>query len=112
VNDELQAETRKFTTAEIVALMDEADVPVAPVNTRRGMIDDPHIRHRGTLAETTHPTAGQIRSARPPARFSKTPSGLHRHAPCFGEHTDEVLAEVLGLSTTEIASLREHGAVR
>jgi crotonobetainyl-CoA:carnitine CoA-transferase CaiB-like acyl-CoA transferase len=111
INDELQAETRRFTTAELVELMDRADVPVAPVNTRQGMIDDPHVQHRGMLVETVHPSAGRIRQARPPALFSKTPSSLHRPAPRFAEHTDEVLAEVLGLSDPEIAALHESGAV-
>jgi len=112
VNDELQTETRRFTTAELVDLMDRADVPAAPVNTRQSMIDDPHIRHRGTVAETVHPSAGRIRQVNPPARFSKTPSSLHRHAPRFGEHTDEVLRSVLGRSEAEVAALRACGAVR
>lgn len=112
VNDELQAETRRFTTAELVALMDRADVPAARVNTRQSMIDDPHIRHRGTVVETVHPTAGRIRQVNPPARFSKTPASLHRPAPCFGEHTDEVLRTVLGRSAAEVAELRACGAVR
>ena len=106
VNDELQAETLRFTTAELVTLMDKADVPVAPVNTRQSMIDDPHVRHRGIVVETDHPTAGRIRQVRPPALFSKTPAALARHAPTFGEHTDEVLAEVLGKSAEEIEALR------
>ena len=92
--------------------MDRADVPVAPVNTRQGMIDDPHVRHRGMVAETIHPSAGPIRQARPPALFSKTPSALHRHAPRFAEHTDEVLAELLGLSEADLATLHADGAIR
>jgi len=112
INDELQAETRRFTTAELCELMDRADVPVAPVNTRQGMIDDPHVRHRGMVAETIHPSAGRIRQARPPALFSKTPSALHRHAPRFAEHTDEVLAELLGLSEADLATLHADGAIR
>jgi crotonobetainyl-CoA:carnitine CoA-transferase CaiB-like acyl-CoA transferase len=111
VNDELQAETVRFTTAELVELMDRADVPAAPVNTRQSMIDDPHVRHRGIVVEVEHPTAGRVRIARPPAKFSKTPATLGRHAPTFGEHTDEVLAEVLGKSPDEVASLRSCGVV-
>lgn len=112
INDELQAETRRFTTAELVEIMDRADVPVAPVNTRQTMIDDPHVQHRGMVTETVHPSAGRIRQARPPALFSKTPSSLHRPAPRFAEHTDEVLAEVLGLSERDLAVLHADGAIR
>jgi len=111
VNDELKLETARFTTAELVRVMDEADVPVAPVNTREAMIDDPHIRHRGIITETLHPTAGKVRSVRPPARFSATPSGLTRHAPVFGEHTDEVLTDLLGRSPDEVSALREQGVI-
>jgi crotonobetainyl-CoA:carnitine CoA-transferase CaiB-like acyl-CoA transferase len=112
VNDEIQAETSRYTTADLVALMDEADVPVAPVNTRASMIDDPHLRHRGVLVESDHPVVGRVRQVRPPARYSKTPTGLRRHAPAFGEHTDEILCELLGRSPQQIADLRASGAVR
>jgi crotonobetainyl-CoA:carnitine CoA-transferase CaiB-like acyl-CoA transferase len=112
VNDELQEEIRRFTTAELVDCMDRADVPVAPVNTRQGMIDDPHVRHRAIVVETEHPTAGRIRQARPPAIFSKTPASLHLPAPVFAEHTDAVLDEVLHLSVSQIDDLRRCGAIR
>jgi crotonobetainyl-CoA:carnitine CoA-transferase CaiB-like acyl-CoA transferase len=111
VNDEIQAETSRFTTAELVEMMDRADVPVAPVNTRQAMIDDPHLRHRCVVVETEHPSVGRIRAVRPPARYSKTPAGLRRPAPCFGEHTDEILRELLGQSPEQIAALRESGVV-
>jgi crotonobetainyl-CoA:carnitine CoA-transferase CaiB-like acyl-CoA transferase len=112
VNDELQAETARFTTADLVNLMDAVDVPAAPVNTRQAMIDDPHVQHRGIVVETDHPAVGRIRQARPPALFSRTPSKLRRHAPTFGEHSDEILAEVLGKTGEEIARLRADGVVR
>jgi len=111
VNDELQAEMLHYTTAEIVAMMDEADVPVAPVNRRDQLVDDPHIRHRGSIVECEHPAVGRILVARPPARFSATPSTMRRHAPGLGEHTDEVLREVLGRSDDQIAQLRAGGVV-
>lgn len=109
VNDELELETVKYTTAELVDLMDRADVPVAPVNGYQSMIDDPHIRHRGQIVVTEHPTAGRIRSSLPPARFSKTPAGITRHAPLHGQHTDEVLTELLALDSAALTQLRaEH----
>ena len=111
VNDELELETVRFATAELVRVLDEADVPVAPVNTRQTMIDDPHVRHRGIVVESVHPSAGRIRTARPPALFSETPSMLRLPAPRFGEQTDEVLSELLGFGAAEIAALRAEGVV-
>jgi crotonobetainyl-CoA:carnitine CoA-transferase CaiB-like acyl-CoA transferase len=111
VNDEIQAITATMTTDEVVQMMDAADVPVAPVNTRQAMIDDPHIRHRELLVESQHPVVGTIRQVRPPARYSVTPSGLRRHAPSFGEHTDEILGEILGRSPEDIAALRAQQVV-
>ncbi len=110
-NDAVEARTRRRTTAEIVELMDRAGVPVAPVHSRASLVEDPQVRHRELLVETTHPTAGRIRQVRPAARFSATPTGLHRAAPRFGEHTDEVLGELLGLDGDALAALRHAGAV-
>ena len=111
VNDELAKETARFSTAELVELMDAADVPVGPVNTRAEVIEDPHVRHRGIVVESVHPTAGRIRTARPPALFSATPSRPARPAPLHGEHTAEVLAEVLGYDDTRMAALRSAGVI-
>jgi crotonobetainyl-CoA:carnitine CoA-transferase CaiB-like acyl-CoA transferase len=111
LNAELERETAKFTTDALVKLMDEADVPAAPVNTREEMITDPQVRHRGILEESVHPTAGRIRSARSPALFSKTVSVHTRHAPVFNEHTDEVLAELLAVPPDQLAALRADGVI-
>jgi crotonobetainyl-CoA:carnitine CoA-transferase CaiB-like acyl-CoA transferase len=111
VNDEIQAVTVTMTTAEVVAMMDAADVPVAPVNTRQSMIDDEHIRHRELIVESDHPVVGRIRQVRPPVRYSRTPTALRRHAPSFGEHTDEILRDVLGRSDETIRDLRSRNVV-
>jgi crotonobetainyl-CoA:carnitine CoA-transferase CaiB-like acyl-CoA transferase len=110
INAELGKAVANYTTAEIVDLMDAADVPVAPVNTRQEMINDPHVQERQIIVETKHPTAGGIRLARSAPRFWDQPSEIRRHAPSHGEHTDEVLTE-LGLSADEIAELRRDGIV-
>jgi len=111
INQELELETVKYTTAALVKLMDDADVPAAPVNSREEMIADPHVQHRGIVQESVHPTAGTIRSARSPALFSKTTSVNSRHAPLFGEHTDEVLSDLLAVSADELVTLRSDGVI-
>ncbi|MGH1492717.1 MAG: CaiB/BaiF CoA transferase family protein [Acidimicrobiales bacterium] len=111
INEELTRETIKFTTTALVKLVEDADVPAAPVNTREEMIADPHVQHRGIVEESEHPTAGRIRSVRSPALFSKTPSVHTRHAPLFGQHTDEVLTDLLALPADELATLRTDGVI-
>lgn len=111
MNRELERETAKYTTAALVKRMDDADVPAAPVNTRDDVIVDPHVQHRGIVVESEHPTAGRIRSVRSPALFSKTVSVHSRHAPVFGEHTDEVLTELLAVPADELAALRADGVI-
>lgn len=111
MNDEIEKETGRYTTAELVDLMDRHDVPVAPVNTRQEVIDDPHVRHRNILVESEHPTAGRLRSVRPPALFSATPAQLRLPAPTFGQHTDEVLQTLLGLDGDAVAALRADGVI-
>ncbi len=82
-----------------------AGVPCAPVLTRNQVIRHPQVREMGIVVETEHPTAGRLRQTRPAARFSGTPASIRRGGPGFGEHTEEVLAE-LGYSAAEIAELR------
>ncbi len=107
---EFAAALGELTTEQALAALRAADVPCGPVLDRREVLDDPQVRHNGSVIESEHPTAGRIRTARPPARFSKTPSAIERHAPGKAEHTDEILREI-GLDDGEIDRLREAGVV-
>ncbi|MEZ5661468.1 MAG: CoA transferase [Burkholderiaceae bacterium] len=97
--------------AELLAALERADVPCAPVLTRREMITHPQIEANEILLRSEHPRAGQLRQTRAPARFSRTPGGLRRPAPGLGEHTRELLDE-LGLSPARIESLIAQGAAQ
>jgi crotonobetainyl-CoA:carnitine CoA-transferase CaiB-like acyl-CoA transferase len=82
-----------------------------PVLSLGEVMEDPHIKARGAFVEMEHPTAGSLTFLAPWIRLSDTPSAIHDVPPLVGQHTDEVLGEVLGLSAAEIAELRAAKAV-
>ena len=107
---EFAATLETMLTDDALSALEAADVPCARVVSRQEVFQDPQVLHNDIIISETHPTAGRIRTAKPPAKFSKTPTALTRHAPGKGEHTDEILRE-LGLSSSEIDELRNHNIV-
>jgi crotonobetainyl-CoA:carnitine CoA-transferase CaiB-like acyl-CoA transferase len=84
------------TTQEWLDLLRPLSVPVARMNRLDELQDDPQLQAVELFQRYEHPDAGPYKAVRPPVKFSKTPSTIHRHAPRLGEHTAEVLAEVGG----------------
>ncbi len=110
--DIVEAEYLKYGSTELMALLDGEDVPCGVVNRRDSLHLDPQIVQQKSLLEIKHPTADvTMRSPRPATQFGDAPWEVERHAPMLGEHTDEVLREVLGKDDAAINSLREKGAI-
>jgi len=99
-----------YTTDELAERMEAEDVPYSKVNARHEVADDPQIKAMEALWTYDHPIAGPVRSPRPPAQFSETPSNIHAHTPSLGEHNEAVLAE-LGFDAATIGSLVASGVV-
>jgi hypothetical protein len=99
------------TMAEWEELLLRIDVPHTGFAKLNEVMEQPHLKAVGLFQELDHPTEGKIRQARPPARFSGSPAGVHRLAPRLGEHTREVLREV-GYGEAEMEQLVETKAVR
>ena len=92
------------TTAEWVRLLDEAQIPNAPVSRPADLFDDPHLVWRKLFAKYPHPSEGEITMVEPPMRLSKTPPAIRLMARRQGEDTRAVLKEA-GLSEKEIEAL-------
>jgi crotonobetainyl-CoA:carnitine CoA-transferase CaiB-like acyl-CoA transferase len=88
-----------------------AGVPSGPTYDFRQVFEDPQIRHRELLTEMAHPLAGSVPMVGNPIKFSDTPIEYLRPPPLLGEHTREVLREVLRLDEAEIDALAREGAI-
>ncbi len=96
---------------EWLDLLDEHDVPAGPVNEMPEVVADPQVRHRGMLVQVEDPRAGSVSMPANPIRLSATPVQGYLPPPRLGEHTDEVLRRLIGLTQAQVTDLREHGVV-
>jgi crotonobetainyl-CoA:carnitine CoA-transferase CaiB-like acyl-CoA transferase len=101
----------KRTTRDWVEALEAAGVPNGPINTLEQVFAEPQAIARGLRLELAHPAAGQVSLVRSPMRFSATPVEHERPPPVLGQHTDEILSGVLGMSDGEIGKLRADGVV-
>ena len=97
---------RRKTTSEWLEELTALDIPCGPVNTIDQVVQDPQVVAREAITEMTHPVLGTVKTTDTPIRLSRTSATLDRPAPELGQHTDEALSELLGLSAQEIEALR------
>ena len=107
----LESILRTRTVAEWLKMLRVAEVPAAPVNNLDGAFAEPPVAERGMIVEYEHPDAGRVRLPGNPIKISGAPGTISRPAPRLGEHTDEVLRELLNLPAEDIAHLRQQGAI-
>jgi len=107
----LQEVFAKRSTREWVEVLETAGVPNGPINDVAQVYAEPQVKARGIRIDMDHPAAGKLPTVASPMRFSATPLEYRLPPPLLGEHTDEVLKEILGKSDAEIAALRAEGTV-
>ena len=91
--------------------LEKAGVPCGPINTIADVFADPQVKARGMRLELQHPVLGAVPSVASPINYSKTKISYDRAAPMLGEHTDEVLRDLLGVTPAEIERMRKLGIV-
>jgi formyl-CoA transferase len=96
---------------EWVRVLNDAGVPCAPINTLQEVFSDPQVLHRGMIVDVPDGEGSTFRAVGLPVKYSEHPATIRRPPPHLGEHTDEVLAELLGYDPPDIAALRERGVI-
>jgi len=93
--------------------LEKADVSCGPINTIKQLFDDPHVKARGMEIAMPHPATGSapVKLVASPIRMTATAPDYRFAPPLLGQHTDEVLKEVLGMGAREIAALRKKRVV-
>ena len=96
---------------EWLSALEQAKVPCGAINTLGEVFSDPHVQARGMVTHWKHTINGDVPLVTSPIKLSATPVRQDIAPPVLGQHTDEVLAEVLGLTAQRIAELRTNRTV-
>ena len=99
------------TTDVWVEALEAIGVPCGPVNTVDKVANDPQVLARDMIAEVEHNTTGTVQIPGIPIKLSETPGQVDAPAPNLGEHTSEVLIDLLGLGAEEVNQLKQNGIV-
>lgn len=100
-----------LTSDKLVEVLSDHGVPASGIYTAKEMLTDPHFAARGTLIEAEHPDLGPLHMQAPCPRLSASPGSVRTLGPAHGQHNDEVLGGLLGLSDTDLDGLRQAGVV-
>jgi formyl-CoA transferase len=100
---------KSYTKREFMAILNPLDVPCGPIMSTQDLATDEHIRGRQMYVELDHPQRGKWWNVGMPIKLSASPAVIKR-SPTLGEHTDEVLQDVLGYSKEKITTMKSAGA--
>jgi formyl-CoA transferase len=98
-----------YTKRELMAILNPIDVPCGPIMSTEDLANDEHVRGREMYVEIDHPQRGKWWNVGMPIKLSASPTKIER-SPLLGEHTDDVLKNVLGYDGAKVDSLKTAGA--
>ncbi len=98
-------------TAHWLALCEKIGLPAGPINTIDRVFEDAQVQAREMRVTAQHSENGDVPLLNSPLRIPTAPTSIRRAPPTLGEHTEEVLAEMLGLDAVSVAALRQEGVV-
>jgi crotonobetainyl-CoA:carnitine CoA-transferase CaiB-like acyl-CoA transferase len=111
IMEKLTAAVSRLNRSELLAILDEVDVPVGPVNDVAEILGDPHVRARRLVGSFDYPEVGEFKALAIPYKFLGWDNPQIGKPPALGEHTERVLTELLGFSHEQISKLRASKAI-
>ncbi len=108
--DTIEQWTMTKTKFEVMDICNKQDIPVGPILSMKEIAEEQSLRATGTVVEVDHPTRGRYLTVGNPIKMSDSIADVRR-SPLLGEHTDEVLREVLRYSDEEIGAIKASGAI-
>ena len=106
----IESWTMSKTKFEVMEICNPLNIPVGPILSMQELAKDQSLRETGTVVEVDHPERGKYLTVGNPVKLSESVSEVSR-SPLLGEHTEEILRDIIGLSDDEIAMAREEGAI-
>lgn len=107
----IEAITVQKTTQEWLEIFEGSGMPYAAVNDVQGTLNHEHTKARNMVVEMEHPGVGPIKMVNTPVKFSESKPSIRTPPPLLGQHTDEVLVDILGYSAEQVAAYKEKGAI-
>jgi formyl-CoA transferase len=108
--DTIEQWTMTKTKFEAMDILNKYDIPCGPILSMKELAEDESLRKTGTVVEVDHPTRGKYLTVGNPIKLSDSVSDVTR-SPLLGEHTDEILRNVLGYGDEDIAEIQSSGAI-
>jgi len=108
--EEIEKWTMTKSKFEVMEILNPLNVPCGPVLSMKELAEEESLRASGTVVEIDHPTRGKYVSVGNPIKMSDSTTAVER-SPLLGEHTDQILSEVLGMDSADIEAARSAGAV-
>lgn len=111
IDDKLSELFTSNTNAYWIEKLEAARIPCAPINKFSDALSDPQILHRNMVVELKHPNGKSTKAPGNPIKLSRTGQEDFTAAPHIGQHTDEILSELLEMTGDDIAALKEKGII-
>lgn len=99
------------TRAEWLEKLNKEGIPAGPINNLEEVFRDPQVNHLKMIQEVAHPQMGKVKLIRNPVTFSETPASIYLPPPLLGEHTEEILEQLLGYHSEQIEDLKRKGVI-